>query len=82
MKENNALQIHMQNRTMKPLAVALSGAWRESRWEDGGGNLTKVQCKPIGKCHNESPLYNEYILIKMNKKESPLFLSCLLLKIV
>jgi hypothetical protein len=32
---------------------------------DGGGNLTNVQCKAIGNWHNESPLYNEYMLIKM-----------------
>jgi hypothetical protein len=34
---------------------------------DGGGVLTNVQCKAIQNCHNESPLYNEYILIKMKK---------------
>jgi hypothetical protein len=40
------------------------------------GNLTNVQCEFIQNCCNESPLYNEYILIKMkknnwNKKISP-----------
>jgi hypothetical protein len=34
---------------------------------DGGDNLTNMQCKDIGKWHNESPLYNEYKLIKMKK---------------
>jgi hypothetical protein len=29
-----------------------------------GGNLINVQCKTIQNCHNESSLYNEYILIK------------------
>jgi hypothetical protein len=31
---------------------------------DGGGDLTIVQYKTIWKCHNKSPLYNEYMLIK------------------
>jgi hypothetical protein len=39
---------------------------------DGGGDLTNVQCKPIQNCHNESSLYNEYILIKMGEKECPI----------
>jgi hypothetical protein len=33
-------------------------------------DITNVQWKPIQNCHNESPLYNEYILIKMGKKET------------
>jgi hypothetical protein len=32
---------------------------------DDEGNLTNVQYKAIQNCHNESPLYNKYILIKM-----------------
>jgi hypothetical protein len=32
------------------------------------GDLTNVQYKPIQNCHNESPLYNEYILIKMKEE--------------
>jgi hypothetical protein len=48
---------------MEPFAVA-------SRGEGGGGDLTNVQCKPLHNCHNESPLYNEYILIKMGKKKT------------
>jgi hypothetical protein len=39
----DGLHIHIQNRTRKPLAIALSGVGRESRGEDGGGDLTKVQ---------------------------------------
>jgi hypothetical protein len=35
---------------------------------DGGENLTNVQCKAIGNWHNESSLYNEYMLIKMKTK--------------
>jgi hypothetical protein len=30
---------------------------------DGRGDLTNVQCKSIQNYHNESPLYNKYILI-------------------
>jgi hypothetical protein len=39
--------------------------------ENGGGELTNVQWKAIQKCHNESPMCVEYILIKMEwtKKE-------------
>jgi hypothetical protein len=44
--------------------LALSGAGKGSRRRDGGDNLTNVQKKPIWNYHNESPLYNEYILIK------------------
>jgi hypothetical protein len=51
--------LHLQNRTVKPLVVALSGL----KGRDGGGNLTNVQCKPIWNSHNELLLYNEYILI-------------------
>jgi hypothetical protein len=40
---------------MKILAVALSGAGRESKGRDGTGNLTNVQYKPVWNCHNEYP---------------------------
>jgi hypothetical protein len=40
------LHMHIQNKTMKPFAIALSGAGKGSRG-DGGGDLTNVQCKPI-----------------------------------
>jgi hypothetical protein len=53
---------------MKPLAIALSGARRGLEEGDGKGDLTNVQCKAIQNCHNESPMYNESILIKMGKK--------------
>jgi hypothetical protein len=35
---------------------------------DGWGHLANVQCKAIWNCHNESPMHNEYILTKMEKK--------------
>jgi hypothetical protein len=55
---------------MKSLAITLSGAGSGLQgWEEMvGGDLTNVQCKTFGNCHNESPLYNEYILIKIFKK--------------
>jgi hypothetical protein len=34
---------------------------------DVGGNLSNLQCKPIQNYHSESPLYNEYMLIKVKK---------------
>jgi hypothetical protein len=36
----DGLHIFIQNRTMKSLAIALSGAGRRSRGRDSGGNLT------------------------------------------
>jgi hypothetical protein len=53
---------------LKPLAIALSGAGRELCGGESRGNLTNVQCKSIWNWHNESPLRNEYMLIKMKKK--------------
>jgi hypothetical protein len=49
------------------IVIFLSGAGRGLRGRDGRGDLTKVQYKPIWNCHNESPLYNKYILIKRKK---------------
>jgi hypothetical protein len=49
------LHILVQNTTMKPLLIVLSGAGRESRGRDGRGDLTNVQYKPIWNCRNESP---------------------------
>jgi hypothetical protein len=46
---------------MKPLAIALSGAGRGLRRRDGGGHLMNVQDQLVWNCHNESPLYNEYM---------------------
>jgi hypothetical protein len=34
----------------------------------GGVNLTKVYCKHIWKCHMETPLNNQYMVIKMLKQ--------------
>jgi hypothetical protein len=39
----DGLHIHIQNRTRKFLVIALSGAWRGMREEDGKGNLTNVK---------------------------------------
>jgi hypothetical protein len=52
---------------MKPLAVALSGVGRGPRGAGSGDNLTNIQYKAVQNCHNESPPYNEYMLIKMKK---------------
>jgi hypothetical protein len=49
---------------MKPLAIALSGAGKALQGGNGGGDITN-KCKLIQNCHNESSLYNEYILTKM-----------------
>jgi hypothetical protein len=57
---------------MKPLAIALSGIGKGLRQGDGRGDLTNIQCKAIWNCHNESPLYNEYILIKIKEKNKTL----------
>jgi hypothetical protein len=47
------------------------------RENDDGGVFNQVHCKHIWKCHNGTPLYNQYTLIKMlkilkqNKKPHP-----------
>jgi hypothetical protein len=43
------------NRTMKLAVIVLSGG-RGMRKRDGEVNPTKVHCKHIQKCHNETPL--------------------------
>jgi hypothetical protein len=63
----DGLHIHMQNKTMKHLAIALSGEGKDLQGADDGDDLTNVQCKVILICHNESPMNNECILIKMGK---------------
>jgi hypothetical protein len=44
--------------------------WRKLRGRDGGGNVNNVQYKSNQSSHYESPLYNEFMLIKIynNKK--------------
>jgi hypothetical protein len=60
------------NRTMKPLAIALSGAGERLMERDSGGDLTNVQYKPIQNCHNESLpvqwIYPNENKIKLNKE--------------
>jgi hypothetical protein len=62
----DGLHIPIRNRTKRPLAIVLSEAGKGTRGRDDGGDLT-VQYNPIWNCHNESPLYNEYFLIKKNQ---------------
>jgi hypothetical protein len=73
----DGLYIHTQNRTMKPLAIALSGVRRGLRGRDGGDNLTNVEYKSIGNYQNEFALYNEYMPIKMKKESSIISLPIL-----
>jgi hypothetical protein len=54
---------------MKPLAISLSEVGKGLKGRNGGGDLIDVQYKPIWNCHSESPLYNEYILIKIKKRK-------------
>jgi hypothetical protein len=65
----DGLHILTWNTTNKPLIIALSESWRDSRGRDGGSDLTNVKDKPIWNYHNESPLYNKYILINNNNKK-------------
>jgi hypothetical protein len=61
------LLILIWNGTKKLLAIVLSGlGW-------GEGDLTSVQYKPNCSCHNGSPLYNKYILIKNKNKKNQNF---------
>jgi hypothetical protein len=54
--------MHIWNKTMKHSAVVLSGGGWGGRW---WGWSNYVQCKASQNCHNESPLHNEYMLIKL-----------------
>jgi hypothetical protein len=65
----DGLYIPIWTKTMKPLAIAWSGPGRGVERERFGGNLTNVQYKSIWNCHNESPLYNECIIIKIFLKK-------------
>jgi hypothetical protein len=58
----DGLHILIQNKTMKPLAIVLNGE-EEADVERWGNDPTNVHCKPIQNCHNQSSMYNEYILI-------------------
>jgi hypothetical protein len=49
---------------MKALVIVLSGVGTGRWW----GHLTNVQSKAIQNRHNQSSLYNEYMLIKMKNK--------------
>jgi hypothetical protein len=54
----DGLHIHIRNRMMKPLAVALLNPWGgDCRvvGGDGGGHLTNRQCKLIHNWHSELP---------------------------
>jgi hypothetical protein len=60
---------------MEPLTIVLRGQGGGLSGSGGGGGyLTNVQCNPFKKCHNEFPLHNEYILVKMRRKKAWLFL--------
>jgi hypothetical protein len=60
--------LHVQNKTKKPLAMALSVAGRGGGGRDGGGDLTDVGCKSVRIYLNESPLYKEYKKLMNIKK--------------
>jgi hypothetical protein len=49
----DVLHIPIWNRTKKPLAIALSGAWREFRGRDIGGIVNNVHCKSYWNCYYE-----------------------------
>jgi hypothetical protein len=63
------LHILIWNRTKKFLVIALNGMERESTGRNSGGHVINVQYKPIWNCHNEFPLYNEYVLLKNLKRD-------------
>jgi hypothetical protein len=66
------LHIAIWNRIKKPLKIALSGVRRGLRGKEDGDNVNIVRCKSNLNCHYESPLYNEYILIKKKNGQVPL----------
>jgi hypothetical protein len=50
----DGLHIPIWNRTMKPLAIALSGVGSGLRGRDDEGSVTNVQYKSNQNCHYES----------------------------
>jgi hypothetical protein len=54
-----------ENRIMKLVEVVLRRGRRGRRENDEGMNLIEIHYKHICKRHNETPLYNYYMLIKM-----------------
>jgi hypothetical protein len=70
----DGIQILIWNRTMKPLAIVLSGVGRGWKGRDGGIDLTNVKYKLIRNYHNKFPLYNEYLVIKINGKNLQIML--------
>jgi hypothetical protein len=65
----DGFQTPIWNRTRKPLVIALSGVGRGLRGRDDGGNVTNVQYKSNQNCCYKTPLYHEYILIKIYFKK-------------
>jgi hypothetical protein len=55
-------------RTMKPAEIVLRRGRGGIKENDGGRNLMKIYCKHICKRHNESFLYNYYMLLNKNFK--------------
>jgi hypothetical protein len=55
--------IYIYKLRRKLLAIVLSGVGRGLRGRDGGGDLTNLQYKSNWNYQNESPLYNEHIII-------------------
>jgi hypothetical protein len=65
----DGLHIPIWNRTKKPVAIAVNWMGRVLKRGDDGNNVNNVQYKSNWNCHCESPLYNEYILIKIYLKK-------------
>jgi hypothetical protein len=66
----DGLHISIWNITKKPFAIVLGRVGRGLRGRDDRENVNNVQYKSNQNCHNESPLYNECILIKINKMKN------------
>jgi hypothetical protein len=67
-----------ETRTMKLVEIILRGRAGKMRENDGGVNLIKIYCKNIYKCHNVSPPYNCYRLIKNFLDDTFIYLFILL----
>jgi hypothetical protein len=44
-----------ENRTMKPVEIVLTSGGRRMRENDGRVTLSKIHCKWVWKCYNETP---------------------------
>jgi hypothetical protein len=59
---------------MKPLTTVLSVVGKGLKGRNGRTDVHNTECKTIQNYHNPFPLYNEYVLMKMKKRNKILMI--------